>query len=339
LRAFCKRCDFPRRPVAGLLLAVVVTAVFPASCASFKHLTQVSSTFPRAEECGKCHVDIYREWSESDHAHAYTNPHFQAATNGYAFENCLSCHAPEPTLGADLKPAPAMHPPVVRVVGREEGVTCVSCHLEQGALAGPLKPTGKVQPHPVAVRPEMYHSSSLCGRCHEGTMQQWSSAPAGKHTCQQCHMEHVTRKITQATGGVSNMLVAMEKQVPQRRHRFGILGATPSRELIILTIRPSGRSLDVAVTNRVPHNLPTGDFGFRVLTLEVFGLDAGGSATPLGSWELAEESGTAVPPQEIRTWSLPISDGFPRVRAVLTRHSYDQDSLVLAEKEVEVAQP
>jgi hypothetical protein len=338
LRTFCKRCDLQGRPVVAGLLAVAVIAVFLASCASFQHLTQVSSTFPRAEECGKCHVGIYREWSESDHAHAYTNPHFQSATDGYAFENCLSCHAPEPMVRAGLKPAPALRTPAVRGVGREEGVTCASCHLEQGALAGPLKPTGKVQPHPIAVRPEMYHSSELCGRCHEGTMEQWNSVRASKQTCQQCHMEPVTRKITQATGGVSNVLVAMEKQVPQRRHQFGILGAAPSRELITLTMKPSGSSLEVAVTNRLPHNLPTGSFGFRVVTLEVFGVDAEGKAAPVRSWELAEESATALPPQETRTWFLPVGD-FPRARAVLTRRSYDQAVLVLAEKEIEVAQP
>jgi hypothetical protein len=321
---------------------MATAAILLASCASFQHLTQVSSTFPAARECGKCHVEIYQEWSQSDHARAYTNPHFCAATNDYSFENCLGCHAPEPALPA--------HTPAVRAVGREEGVTCVACHLEEGKLCGPLESTGKVQPHPIGVRPEVYHSSDLCGRCHEGTMKQWEGAPnaisrvgdpesvsAEKQTCQQCHMEAVTRKVTQATGGVSNLLVAMEKQVPQRRHRFGILEDPPSQKSITLTLRPSDKSLDVVVENKLPHDLPTGDFGFRVVTLEVFGIEADGKALLAGSWELAGESATALAPQGTHTWSVPLGSGVRTARAVLTRRSYDREALVLAEAQMEIA--
>ncbi len=331
MRIFCKPCDSERRLVTRLLLAVAAAAVLGASCASFKHLTQVSNTFPEAEDCGKCHVEIYHEWSQSDHAHAYTNPHFRAATDDYRFTSCLGCHAPEPTLTA--------HTPAVREVGRDEGITCVACHLDQGALAGPLKPTGKVHPHPISVRPEVYHSSEICGRCHEGTMAQWESVQTEKQTCQQCHMESVTRKVTQATGGVSNVIVSMEKQVPQRQHKFSILGEAQPQGLISLTIKPSGDSLNVLVENNLPHSLPTGDFGFRIVTLEIFGIDAGGTSALAGSWELAGESATAVPAQGAREWSLDIGPGFKTVRAVLTRRSYDQEALVLAEAQVEVAKP
>ncbi len=331
LRRLSKLCNPRRQPVAMLSLAAVAGVVLLVSCASFKHLTQAGDTFPNAKECGKCHVEIYHEWSQSDHAHAYTNPHFRTTTDDYRFENCLSCHAPEP-IRTD-------HTPGVRATGREEGVTCVACHLEQGALAGPLEPTGKVHPHPISVRPETYYSSDLCGRCHEGTMAQWSSVPGVKRTCQQCHMEAVTRKVTQATGGISNVLVAMEQQVPQRRHGFCILDRGPSSRFITLTLEPSGDGLDVVVDNKLPHNLPTGDFGFRVVTLEVFGIDADGQSLRLGSWELVRESATAIPPRETRVWHLNSDRNFRLVRAVLTRRSYDQEALVLAEAQVEAARP
>jgi hypothetical protein len=311
--------------------AMAALAVLLASCASFQHLTQGGSTFPTARECGQCHVDIYREWSESDHAHAYTNPHFRSATNDYSFESCLSCHAPEPVR--------TDHTPARRATGREEGVTCVTCHLDQGELCGPLEPTGKVRPHPIRVRPEVYHRSGLCGRCHEGALAQWESVHAEKQACPQCHMEAVTRKVTQATGGISNVLVALEKPVPQRRHTFRILAEAPSRRSIGLTIAPAGDALEVQVENHLPHDLPTGDFGFRIVTLEVFGIDAGGKSSRAGSWELAGESATAIPAQGTRTWSLDIGHGFQTARAVLTRRSYDQQALVLAEAQVEVAKP
>jgi hypothetical protein len=323
---------------------MAAVAVLLASCASFTHLTHVGSTFPTAKECGKCHVDIYQEWSESDHAHAYTNPHFRAATNDYSFESCLGCHAPEPTR--------TDHTPAIRAAGREEGVTCVACHLDQGGLCGPLEPTGKVHPHPIGVRPAIYHSTHICGRCHEGTLKQWEGAPnavfrvadpesvsAEKRTCQQCHMEAVTRRVTQATGGISNVLVALEKQVPQRRHKFCILGDARSRGAITLAITSMGDSVDVLVENHLPHSLPTGDFGFRVVTLEVFGIDADGHSILAGSWELAGESATAIPPQGTRTWSLRLGRNFKTARAVLTRRSYDGEALVLAETQVEAGRP
>ena len=109
-----------------------------------------------------------------------------------------------PPLGRQFGPA-----------GREEGVTCVSCHLEQGVLSGPLEPTGKVHPHPIGVRPEVYYEQRHLRpmpRGHDGPVECRSGSE--KRTCQQCHMEPVTRKVTQATGGISNLLVAMEKEVP-----------------------------------------------------------------------------------------------------------------------------
>lgn len=313
-------CDGHNWPARPLVIAAAVLAIGLASCASFKHLTQVSNTFPPAKDCGKCHVDIYNEWSQSDHAHAYTNPHFREATDDYAFEGCLSCHAPEPWLTAGR--------PAVRSGGREEGVTCVSCHLEEGVLSGPLKPTGKIHPHPIGVRPEVYYDSGICGRCHEGTMVQWNAAASEKKTCQQCHMEPATRKVTQATGGISNLLVAMERQGPMRRHEFRIPDASAS---IALSMKRSGTGAEITVDNRCPHDLPTGDFGFRVVTLEVFAVDGRGETLPLRRWELARELGTAIESYGSRTWTVPVPQGTVLMHAALTRRSYDRDSIVLAE--------
>jgi hypothetical protein len=131
----------------------------------------------------------------------------------------------------------------------------------------------------------------------------------------------------------------MEKQVAQRRHNFCILAGTQSQKLVTLALKPSGDSLDIMVENNLPHSLPTGDFGFRVLTLEVFGVDASGKSILVGSWELAGESSTAIPAQGARAWSLNIGPDFKAARAILTRRSYDQEALVLAEAQAEVARP
>ena len=79
---------------SGRALAAAVPLI--AGCVSFAHLTRQGESFPRAEACGACHVDIYREWTASPHAHAFTTQSFRDATDNYRFERCLgllcACH-------------------------------------------------------------------------------------------------------------------------------------------------------------------------------------------------------------------------------------------------------
>jgi hypothetical protein len=311
------------------ITAATTLAACLLSCASFEHLTQVSSTFPQAKECGKCHIDIYQEWSKSDHAGAYTNAHFQTATNSYAFDDCLSCHAPEPVLTANT--------PAVRSAKRAEGVTCVACHLEGGELCGPLEATGKVQPHPIGVRPDVYRDVGICGRCHEGTLQQWSAAAGEKRICQQCHMPEVVRKMTQSSGGFSNVIVAMEHETPQRRHVFAIPQAEALDEMFTVEIKRAETDVEVSLHNRLPHSLPTGDYGFRILVLELLATDNQGTEHSLTRVELAPEMKTHIPAFE--TWrgmvTVPADSVSLRIR--LRRHSYhDQPVLDLLDRNMEL---
>lgn len=307
--------------MAGLLPAIAVLAVLLASCASFEHLTQVNDTFPPAKDCGKCHVAIYQEWAQSDHAQAYTNPHFREATDDYAFADCLSCHAPEPMLTAGR--------PTVRSAGREEGVTCVSCHLEQGMLSGPLEPTGRVHPHPIGVRPEVFLSSDLCGQCHQGTFDEWNAAAGQKETCQQCHMDVVVRKVTQPTEGISHLLVAMEKAVPVRRHDLSILGDSIRGKVLTVQGTRESSALTLQITNNLPHTLPTGDFGFRVLDLEVIVMDGRNRRVVLERRELAPELSTAIGARGTLTWDLEVPADAAKAVVSLRRRSYDETDVVM----------
>ncbi len=324
----CSRRSKDHRRLARFLIAATATlAIGLASCASFQHLTQVSNTFPQAKDCAECHIDIHQEWTASDHAHAYSNPHFRAATDDCAFNECLNCHAPEPMLTAQT--------PAVRSAGREEAVTCVACHLEQGRLSGPLEPTGRVRPHPIGVRPEVYRDTGICGRCHQGTFEQWADANEGKQTCQQCHMPEVARKMTQSTGGFASVLVAMEHQTPQRRHTFAIPTSDSTDGMIDLEVRRDDSGAQITLRNRLPHGLPTGDYGFRVLVLEVAAADGQGEEHVLIQEELAPETKTAISPEGTwqRTVTIPADSVSLRVR--LRRHSYeDQDVLDLLDRRV-----
>lgn len=300
-------------------------------CMSFDYLTDVTDDhFPQASKCGKCHIAIYDEWSGSDHAHAFTNPHFQSATHDYTFKDCLNCHAPEPRVSASL--------PKIRRAHQEDGVTCVSCHFNQGVLTGPLPTTGKVQPHPVGVDPALYQSSELCGRCHEGTFQQWQNADMDdKPTCQVCHMPVVTRKVTQPAGGFSNIIVSFEEEVPQRQHVFAIQTERSIHEMVSVQATRTGSRVELSIRNNLPHLLPTGDFGFRVLDLTVTRTEAQGDPVILLQEELTRELKTALGPGETWRRVLPVPEPTSILRLQLQRRSYpDQPVLVLCDQEVDL---
>jgi len=307
-------------PITGPVLAIAALTVGLVSCASFEHLTQVSDAFPQAKECGKCHIDIYDEWSKSDHARAYMNPHFQAATDGHTFGDCLNCHAPEPKWTADV--------PAVRSSQRDEGVTCVACHLDQGVLAGPLEPTGKVKPHPIGVRPEVYHDVGICGRCHQGTLEQWVSVADKKKTCQECHMPEVTRKMTQSSGGLSGVIVSMEHQTPQRRHIFAIAPAESVRGMIEVEVRRADVDAEIVLHSRLPHRLPTGDYGFRILVLEILALDENGAEHSTVRVELTPEVRTDIAP--LGTWArrVALPESCVSLRIRLQRISYEDEAVL-----------
>jgi hypothetical protein len=316
LKTCFKPCELQKRPPGRFALAAMALATVVASCASFEHLTQVSDTFAQAKECGKCHIDIYEEWSKSDHAGAYTNPHFQAATNNYAFSDCLHCHAPEPKLTASA--------PAIRAGQRDEGITCVACHLDQGALAGPLEPTGKVKPHPIRV----YHDVGICGRCHQGTLEQWISVADEKKTCQECHMPGVTRKMTQSSGGFSDVIVAMEHETPQRRHSFAMAPPESVREMVTVEVRRVEGNAEVVLHNRLPHRLPTGDYGFRILVLEILALDENGTERSVARMELTPEVKTDIAP--LGTWDrrVAVPESCVSLRVRLQRISYEDEAVL-----------
>src|SRR5437879_12814067 len=50
----------------------------------------------RAEDCGSCHVEIYKEWKSSTHAHALSDLQFQAEMTKSPKTSwlCLNCHTP-----------------------------------------------------------------------------------------------------------------------------------------------------------------------------------------------------------------------------------------------------
>jgi hypothetical protein len=189
--------------------------------------------------CANCHAEIYREWSQSGHAHSVDGRHFRNLYEGTDWHGkpgvgwglltqypegsgvCASCHAPTATT-YDLRQ-------VEGVAAR--GVHCDYCHKIAGLEDGPLGIThGRFNLR--LLRPSdgqlffgalddvdrgedayspLYRDSRYCASCHEGTVfgvhvygtfTEWLDSPArraGKQ-CQDCHMQPTDHMTNMAPG-------------------------------------------------------------------------------------------------------------------------------------------
>lgn len=232
-----------------------------------------SPTPPRASDCERCHQEIFREWEGSRHARAWSSPGFARATHDYRAEDCLGCHAPLPFEADD--------PIRLRSAHREEGVTCVSCHLSPDPEAAPLTMRGPVsrsspiEIHPIIAEDPAFRSSELCGTCHVAALAEWRDSPwteeEEKPTCQGCHMPEIHRTVESVHDDLpySGLLVAMSQPEDLRRHSFGVPDeASEHIDLaVVLEMEAGERALQVRITNRMPHALPTGAYGRRALAL------------------------------------------------------------------------
>jgi len=313
--------------VFSLLLAIFLVM----GCASeeFRMLTRVEEHYPSASQCGKCHIEIYEEWKQSEHSKSYSNGAFRLATNNYSFQDCLGCHSPVSIYSAGV--------PATRTAIRDEGVTCVSCHFKQGTLTGPIEPTATFVPHEVGVEKEFFTTSALCGTCHQGTYDEWRRADIeNKKTCQDCHMPEVNRKVTQATGVASKILVSMEEEHRLRRHTFDYRKMDEPEEAVSFDIKWEGEDdgclVEVTALNRLPHFIPTGDFGFRKGTLTLTAKSGEGEIVFQQGVDLFKEIKTALKPGERRSFRFSVPDETSRIEIILKREGQDEtDRFVIGE--------
>lgn len=105
------------------------TTSFAADADAHKDITDVSS-----KKCGKCHEEIFEQWSGSMHANSTAlkdpihgtfysavvgSPTEEGVTKGGKYPVCLQCHAPAAKAGKTKLDAKKSY---------KEGVNCVSCH-------------------------------------------------------------------------------------------------------------------------------------------------------------------------------------------------------------------
>ncbi len=265
-------------------IAIAALAVL-ASVASTSRIVAAAQRTTRpaltsAEECGRCHRDIYRYWKASLHAQAADDPRFQVAFTRLKEDSgrtdidglCLRCHAPALLQGQDTK--------WERKVSWE-GVTCDFCHSVRSVTADARAPfvldVGQVKSGPLrdaqptvhgARFTEAFASPMLCNPCHQftndkgldvlSTYREWQSSdyPAKSVTCQSCHMRSTSGKV------VDPKVKAVSHSVNLHEMPGGHSVSELNRALnAVISSARRGNTVDVSVQvwNRgAGHKLPTG---------------------------------------------------------------------------------
>jgi hypothetical protein len=139
-------------------------------------------------------------------------------------------------------------------------------------------------------------------------------------------MPLVSRKMTQATGLISRPIVAAEEDRLLHRHTFELAPDELQERPLELRVERVATGTQIELTNRLPHNLPTGDFGVRVVQVDAVGINATGEQISLGQWELTNSGDTALRAGESRRWQVAAPQTVERVAVTVSRHGRDDSN-------------
>lgn len=252
----------------------------------------------RASDCAGCHQEIYRNWYDSRHRVAFTNPLYQQSHAREPLTWCVNCHAPL------QKPGAVPTDKTARILP-DEGISCQVCHVRRGRIlvseksrATQLGGTAGKPAHEYEVVKGMA-DADFCGNCHQfsfptidstargkvrysalpmqDTVSEWRGSSFGprssaqfRGSCVSCHLEAGTSRSHRFSGGHDLKRLAMSLHVQGRR--------------------VDRRSIELIVTSiGIGHRFPTGDL-FR--SLEVTILD--GKKRVAGRVVLRREYGPAT---------------------------------------------
>jgi nitrate/TMAO reductase-like tetraheme cytochrome c subunit len=297
-----RRKKHPQRYLLWRLALALVSLLALVQCSiQQKHLTEVGFSTPTSAECGKCHIEIYREWQVSDHAQAWTAPAFIETTYDYQTKSCLNCHAPESVFTNGEEPE-------LRNFSREEGVSCLSCHLFEGAHHGPLE-VGAIIPHAVSAPDPFYRTAEFCGTCHRHTFESWQAnrtVDPQQRVCQECHMPQVKQKMVQAKGLLSAAFVLLHPQHELRRHTFSAEPVVEFEGALALEAQRVEHGLELRIRNGLPHPIPTGGYGYRHARLTVELKSKDGELVQSLTRDFLRDLQTELPPGETVVWEIAV---------------------------------
>lgn len=229
-----------------------------------------------SEECRACHEDVYREWFESHHRIAYTNPEVQFLSGGFQGEglDCLPCHLPRPVLETGLGVRV-----LERAVRHDEGVDCFACHHHPRSRvmvgAGPLGEGAASAPCQPEVHPAI-SSMDLCAPCHNQhkVHEEWRQSRFGpgnpeERDCNGCHMPEVLRTDAQGRtrrGRSHRYPGAHDPDMLRSAATFEVRKASDRDVLVTIANSGAGHNFPADERHRAVdlHLLASGDAGPRV---------------------------------------------------------------------------
>jgi hypothetical protein len=232
----------------------------------------------RASECGECHAEIYREWSKSMHARAWTDPYYQI---DFVFDGsqqiCLNCHIPLQNQQENLvigfrdrqrfKPILKKNPDFDAEL-QQEGVTCAVCHVRDNYIIGPYGDTEA--PHPSRYDPAMTDGLGVCRKCHVVSGKRWDTfysippcgtvaeieeeQPGEKINCIKCHMPKIARPAAEGsptrTGGMHTWKGGHDRETVRQALQV---------DLEVIDDKKNGGRAHITLTSTgADHYLPTG---------------------------------------------------------------------------------
>ena len=285
--------------IAGLVMAAIGSATVlqdseqESAAGDPERPIHTRIDLPSIAACGGCHLQVYKEWAQSLHRHAWTNANVRQATWDFKKRACRACHSPQPVLPHSLEKAPEY-----RDFNQDDGVHCLSCHgLEDGVAAtrtiegAPCKP--KFEPRLVGTR--------LCYPCHQPTHQAYdeylaSDAFAVGVRCIDCHMPR-------------------RKDAPGRSHGpHGGLNPEFIKKSFHWRCETTADALLVTLRNRTGHKLP-GEIPSRSLIVRVdYADDSTRYETLRRPAKTEDRKDNRLLPDEERTLRFPLGAGVRRVQ-------------------------
>ena len=270
-----------RRLVAALVLAAAFAGgllLLERSGPEVASAQAATIDLETSATCAPCHQAEWKEWEESMHAQAFTDPLVLASnqSNNFRKLDCIPCHAPAPVFEHGIGKLERV---VERVTNREHGVDCLSCHRAYDHVVGPehLAPASANAACRPAGQAEM-RSPAVCAPCHNqhNTVDQWELTTFSKAGvgCVDCHMPVVERKCADGTtrSGRSHRMTG--------GHDLATLAKAFELKSEVRAGEGAGRTLVVSVSNTgAGHNFPA-DARHRALDVVVTLIQADGVQVP-----------------------------------------------------------
>lgn len=241
-----------------ILLAALVPLFFHG-CRNEAFLRTSFSPPPSAQKCAGCHDTIFLDWLRSAHRDAWSDEDYMNGLAETGTSACSACHAPEVLSLLDGTR------PVLRESNLMEGVNCLACHGADCPKVIVEDPGASRFSRGVSLKDD---TSGLCRICHVSTYEEWLEFSARRETgektpgCVECHMQ-------------GHDLGQEQPPDPEAIPSHAFLPRYEDSVHIEVTsieeTASGGWDVELVLNcRRAGHRIPTGDYGFREVRLEVW---------------------------------------------------------------------